>query len=72
MLKVMIIDSDIKRSKPLKQSLIDSGFDVVAHVEDDINLQSKCLAINPDVVIDRKSTRLNSSHVSQSRMPSSA
>ena len=47
----MIIDSDIKRSKPLKQSLIDSGFDVVAHVEDDINLQSKCLAINPDVVI---------------------
>ena len=47
----MIIDSDIKRSKPLKQSLIDSGFDVVAHVENDINLQSQCLAINPDVVI---------------------
>ena len=38
MLKVMIIDNDIKRSKPLKQSLIDSGFDVVAHVENDINL----------------------------------
>ena len=51
MLKVMIIDNDIKRSKPLKQSLIDSGFDVVAHVENDINLQSQCLAINPDVVI---------------------
>jgi two-component system, response regulator / RNA-binding antiterminator len=51
MLKVMIIDNDIKRSKPLKQSLIDSGFDVVAHVENDINLHSQCLAINPDVVI---------------------
>jgi two-component system, response regulator / RNA-binding antiterminator len=51
MLKVMIIDNDIKRSKPLKQSLIDSGFDVVAHVENDINLQWQCLAANPDVVI---------------------
>ena len=29
----MIIDNDLKRSKPLKQSLIDNGFDVVAHVE---------------------------------------
>ena len=26
----------------------------------------------PDIVIDRKSTRLNSSHVTTSRMPSSA
>ena len=51
MLKVMIIDNDIKRSKPLKQSLIDSGFDVVAHVENDVNLHAQCLAINPDVVI---------------------
>lgn len=47
----MIIDNDIKRSKPLKQSLIESGFDVVAHIENDINLQAQCLAINPDVVI---------------------
>ena len=30
------------------------------------------LAANPDVAADRKSTRLNSSHVSESRMPSSA
>jgi two-component system, response regulator / RNA-binding antiterminator len=51
MLKVMIVDNDIKRSKPLKQLLIDSGFDVVAHVENDVNLQWQCLAINPDVVI---------------------
>ena len=47
----MIIDNDIKRSKPLKQSLIDNGFEVVAHVENDLNLQVQCLAVNPDVVI---------------------
>ena len=51
MLKVMIIDNDIKRSKPLKQSLIDNGFEVIAHVENDFNLQAQCLAVNPDVVI---------------------
>ena len=51
MLKVMINENDIKRSKPLKQSLIDNGFEVIAHVENDFNLQAQCLAINPDVVI---------------------
>jgi two-component system, response regulator / RNA-binding antiterminator len=51
MLKVMIIDNDIKRSKPLKQSLIDNGFEVIAHVENGLNLQLQCLAVNPDVVI---------------------
>lgn len=51
MLKVMIIDNDIKRSKPLKQSLIDNGFDVVAHIENGLQLQTQCLAVDPDVVI---------------------
>ena len=51
MLKVMIVGYDKLRSKPLKQSLVDSGFDVVAHVENDIDLQAKCLALKPDVVI---------------------
>jgi response regulator NasT len=51
MLKVMIVDNDIKRSKPLKQSLIDNGFDVVAHVENDIHLEAKCCEVKPDVVI---------------------
>lgn len=51
MLKVMIVDNDVKRSKPLKQLLIDNGFDVVAHIENDIDLQAKCFAIQPDVVI---------------------
>jgi response regulator NasT len=51
MLKVMIIDNEIKRSKPLKQSLIDNGFEVVAHVENDMHLQAKCFDLQPDVVI---------------------
>jgi two-component system, response regulator / RNA-binding antiterminator len=51
MLRVMIIDNDLKRSKPLKQSLIDNGFDVIAHVEDDVNLQTKCCELEPDIVI---------------------
>jgi response regulator NasT len=51
MLKVMIVDYDMVRSKPLKQSLIESGFDVIAHVESDINLQARCLELQPDVVI---------------------
>jgi response regulator NasT len=51
MLKVMIVDNEIKRSKPLKQSLIDNGFEVIAHVENDIHLQSKCFELKPDIVI---------------------
>lgn len=51
MLKVMIVDNDTKRSKPLKQSLIDSGFEVIAHVKNDFTLDSKCRELKPDVVI---------------------
>ncbi|HPH06165.1 MAG TPA: ANTAR domain-containing protein [Methylotenera sp.] len=51
MLKIMIVDSDIKRSKPLKQSLLDSGFEVIAHVKNDLTLDAKCRELKPDVVI---------------------
>ena len=51
MLKVMIVDNDLMRSKPLKQSLIDNGFTVVAHIENTINLEAKCCEIKPDIVI---------------------
>lgn len=51
MLKVMIIDHDIKRSKPLKQSLIDNGFEVVAHIENTMHLEAKCCEVKPDIVI---------------------
>ena len=51
MLKVMIVDNDMLRIKPLKQSLIDNGFEVVAHIENDIHLEAKCSVIKPDIVI---------------------
>ena len=51
MLKVMIVDSDLNRSKPLKQSLIDNGFEVIAHVGNDMTLDSKCRELQPDIVI---------------------
>ncbi len=51
MLKVMIVDNDLMRSKPLKQSLIDNGFEVVAHIENTLNLEAKCCEVKPDIVI---------------------
>ncbi|MFM9835803.1 MAG: ANTAR domain-containing response regulator [Methylophilaceae bacterium] len=50
-IKVLLVDNDLKKIKPLKQSLIENGFDVVAHVENDIHLQAKCLEMKPDIVI---------------------
>lgn len=47
----MLVDNDLKRIKPLKQSLIENGFDVVAHVGNDFHLQAKCLEMKPDIVI---------------------
>ncbi len=51
MLRVMIVDNDLKQSKPLRNSLLDNGFNVVAHVEDGVNLRNKCCELKPDVVI---------------------
>lgn len=51
MLKVLIVDNEIKRSKSLKQSLIANGFEVIAHVENDFDLHAKCCELQPDIVI---------------------
>ena len=51
MLKVMIVDSDLERTSPLKQSLIDIGFDVIAHLQDTLNLDAACCELQPDIVI---------------------
>jgi len=47
----MIVDNDLTRTKTLEHSLKQNGFDVIAHVEDDVNLQTKCCELAPDVVI---------------------
>ncbi|MDD2832739.1 MAG: ANTAR domain-containing protein [Methylotenera sp.] len=51
MLKVMIVDNDLVRANPLKQSLLDSGYDVIAHLKDTNNLNDACKRLQPDVVI---------------------
>ncbi|MES2013347.1 MAG: ANTAR domain-containing protein [Pseudomonadota bacterium] len=51
MLRVMIVDSDLERTKPLKQSLIDTGYEVIAHLKDTVNLDSACCELQPDIVI---------------------
>lgn len=51
MLKVMVVDNDLQRSKSLTASLTESGFEVLASVENDIHLEKKCCEIKPDIVI---------------------
>ncbi|MDI1308824.1 MAG: ANTAR domain-containing protein [Methylotenera sp.] len=51
MLKVMIVDNDLERTKPLKQSLLDTGYEVIAHLKDTVNLDDACCELQPDIVI---------------------
>lgn len=51
MLKVMIVDNKLERTKPLKQSLLDNGYEVIAHLKDTSNLDDACRKLQPDVVI---------------------
>ena len=52
------------------------GFGIVNKAEIDVFLELSCFFDDPsdvgNLISDRKSTRLNSSHSGQSRMPSSA
>ncbi len=47
----MIVDNDLERTKPLKQSLIDTGYNVIAHLKDTVNLDVACCELQPDIVI---------------------
>lgn len=51
MLKVMIVDNDLERTTPLKQSLLDSGYKVIAHLKDTVNLDKAYCELRPDIVI---------------------
>ena len=68
LIRVAVVESD-----PLRFV----GFRALFDTEPDLELVSASLADLGqlqaiDLVLDRKSTRLNSSHLTQSRMPSSA
>ena len=47
----MIVDNDLKRTTPLKQSLLESGYEVIAHLKDTVNLDTACGKLQPDIVI---------------------
>jgi response regulator NasT len=51
MLRVMIVDNDLDRTKPLKQSLLDTGYEVIAHLKDTVNIEEACSELLPDIVI---------------------
>ena len=47
----MIVDNNHDRTKSLKQSLLDAGYEVIAHLKDTVNLEGACCELQPDVVI---------------------
>ena len=86
-MRVLFLDDNENRHKAFKRVVVGTGVTHVDWVQD-AKAAIKYLSDNPkyDIIcfdhdlsdehysafIDRKSTRLNSSHVSESRMPSSA
>ena len=71
---LLFIDADIRFEADDVLKLLDADKDVICGIypKKEINWHTVRHAISNDVATDRKSTRLNSSHVSESRMPSSA
>ena len=76
MAKLLLVDDD-----PVLLTLISKLLEKAGHTVTRVENAAECLAqaaaenfdlIITDVMIDRKSTRLNSSHIQKSRMPSSA
>src|SRR5437867_6382870 len=51
MLRVMLVDNHLERTAPLKQSLTDAGYEVIAHLSDTANLDDAVGKLQPDVVI---------------------
>jgi response regulator NasT len=51
MLSVMLVDDDFLRTAPLKQSLTDAGYEVIAHLSSTANLDDAVRELKPDIVI---------------------
>jgi len=51
MLRVMLVDNHMERTAPLKQSLSDAGYEVIAHLTDTENLDEAVRKLQPDIVI---------------------
>ncbi len=51
MLSVMLVDDDWLRVAPLKQLLIEAGYQVIAHLNSTANLDDAVCELRPDIVI---------------------
>jgi two-component system, response regulator / RNA-binding antiterminator len=51
MLRVMLVDNHLERTAPLKQSLTEAGYEVIAHLSDTANLHDEVQRLQPDIVI---------------------
>ena len=76
--KILIVEDESTLADMLEFNLSSEGYSVSVATDGEMAFEKWRLE-KPDLVLldvmlpkDRKSTRLNSSHVSQSRMPSSA
>ena len=65
--RVTEMDFTIPAVRGYAEKIKASGFDGVL-----INITNPCDIVTRELALDRKSTRLNSSHITPSRMPSSA
>lgn len=51
MLRVMLVDNHLERTAPLRQSLTEAGYEVIAHLNDTVNLDDAVSKLRPDIVI---------------------
>lgn len=51
MLRVMLVDNHLERTAPLKETLSEAGYEVIAHLTDTANLDDAVRKLQPDVVI---------------------
>ena len=51
MLRVMLVDNYVERTAPLKQSLTEAGYEVIAQLTDTVNLDDAVSKLQPDIVI---------------------
>ncbi len=51
MLKVMIIDEVVERAEVLQRALVQSGYEMIAHVPSTFDLHRQVIALKPDIVI---------------------
>ncbi len=51
MLRVLLVDNHLVRTAPLRQSLTEAGYEVIAHLTDTANLNEEVGKLRPDIVI---------------------